>query len=491
MNQLVKFVKPIVFTTIIFHVCNFIAHGQPVNGQEGITSANLWKEIDLTPYGSDKGFYVSVGDLDNDGKVDYLLHRVGRKTTAGYVVALDHEGNKLWDFGDPNLSEHEVQGGEPPNRAICSVYDVDNDGKSEAILEVYLNNKYQFLLLDGKTGSIVKSTDSPFTDARVRNKESSRAHPLSLIAYMDGANSLPTIVFKYGASNWVETIAVGYDKDLTQKWIYGEDQGSTPHSMGHVPDVADIDNDGKEELLLGYVVLDDDGTKMWEPTLPALSADHADMVTAADVLPDAAGMEVLIARCHGTPKYDSEGELYLYSSTGTHLWTHSEYANHTETVWAGNFCEDNAGLEIMFQIGHEPKYATVSPTDGSVIKYFELNGGSGYPDWGAVVNWKSTSVQSVWMPIVRKLVDGYGDTVAHLGSHDSHVVDVLNPGTDKRHTATEAFALDICGDEREEILLYNREAGSNGIFIFTQLDSDGSIKPYVHQKNAYNIRMPN
>jgi hypothetical protein len=207
------------------------------------------------------------------------------------------------------------------------------------------------------------------------------------------------------------------------------------------------------------------------------------MVTAADILPEP-GMEVLIARCH------TGGLLYAFSSAGKYLWTHSQYANHTETVWAGNFIETLPGPEIIFQVSHTPCYVTVD-TKGSAIKTFALNGGIGYPDWGTVVNWKNTNVQSLWIPVARKLVDGYGNTVTGLGNDDAHVVQVLNPDTVKTHTGTESFAVDVYGDEREEIVLYCREAGSNGIFIFTQSDNEGGIKPYGHQKNVYNMRTPN
>ena len=53
--------------------------------------------------------------------------------------------------------------------------------------------------------------------------------------------------------------------------------------------------------------------------------------------------------------------------------------------------------------------------------------------------------------------------------------------------ATQAFAVDLCGDDRHELVLYQPYNG-NAVLIFTQHDSDGREKPYVPQEAAYSIR---
>ena len=63
----------------------------------------LWKEIDIGPY---KGSFPCLGDLDGDGQIDFLLYRQGPQTTPGYMVALDHDGTKLWEMGDPSIKSH-------------------------------------------------------------------------------------------------------------------------------------------------------------------------------------------------------------------------------------------------------------------------------------------------------------------------------------------------------------------------------------------------
>jgi hypothetical protein len=110
----------------------------------------------------------------------------------------------------------------------------------------------------------------------------------------------------------------------------------------------------------------------------------------------------------------------------------------------------------------------------------------GYPDFPCVVNWKSRQSQSLWIPIDRCLVDGYGNVVAELGPHEERVRNRLQWGTTKSHVATQAFAVDLCGDDRDELVLYQPYNGKS-IMIFTQPDSDGREKPYVHRQSVYNI----
>ena len=76
--------------------------------------------------------------------------------------------------------------------------------------------------------------------------------------------------------------------------------------------------------------------------------------------------------------------------------------------------------------------------------------------------------------------------VAELGTHEERVRRRLKWGTSKSHVATQAFAVDLCGDERDELVLYQPYHGES-IMIFTQPDSDGREKEYVHQDSAYNI----
>ena len=163
--------------------------------------------------------------------------------------------------------------------------------------------------------------------------------------------------------------------------------------------------------------------------------------------------------------------------------------SHGQGIWAGNFIEEEPGQEvIILRSGHVGDFITVRGTDGAQLAAFKHRREvKGYPDFPCVVNWHSSRIKSLWVPIDRCLVDGKGQVVAELGSNEERVRKTLQWGTTKAHVATQAFAVDLCGDERDELVLYQPYNGE-GIFIFTQPDSDGTSKPYVHREAVYNMQ---
>jgi hypothetical protein len=178
------------------------------------------------------------------------------------------------------------------------------------------------------------------------------------------------------------------------------------------------------------------------------------------------------------------------SSKGEVLWEKTrEEVPHGQGIWAGNFIDDEPGTEvIILRSGHVGDFITVKGIDGKQVAAFRhAKDYEGYPDFPCIVNWKSANEQSLWVPIDRTIVDGRGHVVADLGEYETLVGKLLQPGETKSHIATQAFAVDLCGDEREELVLYQPYSGQ-AILIFTQGDSDGKKKPYSHDRDAYNIR---
>jgi hypothetical protein len=185
----------------------------------------------------------------------------------------------------------------------------------------------------------------------------------------------------------------------------------------------------------------------------------------------------------------NSGPAFCLSASGQAIWEKTtEEVSHGQGIWAGNFVGDEPGMEvIILKSGHWGDFLTVRGADGRQLATFQHRRElKGYPDFPCVVNWQSCEVQSLWIPIDRCLVDGRGNIVADLGSREEHVRDRLLWGTSKSHVATQAFAVDLCGDERDELVLYQPYHGK-AMMIFTQADSDGGSKTYVHQENAYNI----
>jgi hypothetical protein len=432
----------------------------------------LWHKVDI---GSYQGTFVCLADLTGDRRVDFLLYREGPQTTPGFMAALDHEGRVLWELGDKTLTKHQPDGvwKEPALRGIAFVYDVNRDAKSEVVTEFWNDNRPMLYLLDGATGNVLHERESPL-NLQVRGGRRSRCHPVGRVAFLNGEDKPPSIVLKYGASNFVPCYAVALDATLEVLW----DIRGSPHSMGHVPAVGDVDMDGREEIVFGTLLADQDGNVLWEKKVER----HADCAVIADVHPSA-GREVLTSIC-------STGPVFCMSAKGEVLWEKTRQdVPHGQGVWVGNFIDKEPGLEaIILRSGHVGDFITVAARDGRQLAAFRhTKNYEGYPDFPCVVSWKGTGEQSLWIPIDRTLVDGYGRIVADLGDNEPMVKEWLRWGESKSHIAVQAFAVDLCGDAREEVVLYQPYNG-RAILIFTQEDSDGRKKPYVHDRDAYNIR---
>ena len=435
-------------------------------------SMQLCHRVDIS---SHKGSFVCLGDLTGDRQVDFLLYRQGPQTTPGFLAAVDHQGRTLWELGDPLLKKHMEDGvwNEPALRGIAFIHDLNDDGRAEVLTEFWRDGIPMLYVLEGDTGQILREIPSPL-DLEVRGGKRSRCHPVGRIAFLEGRERPPSIVLKYGASNHVPCYAVALNDKLEILW---EIHGSS-NSMGHVPTVGDMDFDDKDELLLGTLMADATGRILWEKKVDR----HADCTTIADLHPSA-GKEALISVC-------STGPVYCMSSAGGVLWEKTrQEVPHGQGIWAGNFIYDEPGMEvIVLRSGHVGDFITVRGIDGEQLAGFQQTRNyNGYPDFPCVVSWKASNEQSLWIPIDRTLVDGYGRIVAELGRHEVLVKELLQWGESKSQIAVQAFAVDLCGDEREELILYQPYSG-RAILIFTQTDSDARKKPYVHEDDAYNIR---
>jgi hypothetical protein len=449
----------------------------------------LYKEIDISAY---KGSYLCLGDLNNDSRMDFLLYKNGSSyNIPGRLIALDSDGQKLWEKGDAAIQKHAGSGSadigqpgtSPALRGIATVFDIDHDGRVEVITEFLENDKPMLCILDGQTGQIKYSVPSPI-DMSIRqpkaqtviNRQPSRCHPIIRIAWLDGQEKLPSIVLKYGASSGIPCHAFALNEKLNVLWhIEG-----TRNSMGHIPTVADVDGDGFDEIVLGHMLADHNGTVLWDKG--EIFGWHADTTAVDELIPNA-GRQILISVC-------GIGPIYCLNKDGQILWQKSrEEIAHGQAVWIGNFIEDLPGKEVIAcASGHVGKFVTLKGSDGTTIADFEHKKlMPSYPDFPTVVNWKGKGVQSLWIPQDRAIVNGRGEVVAELGSQDEYVNNKLHCGTSWRPVAAQAFAIDILGDDRDELVLYEPYEGES-IFIFTQPDCDPKEKKYVPDSDVYNIR---
>ena len=139
------------------------------------------------------------------------------------------------------------------------------------------------------------------------------------VAYLDGIH--PSVVFVRG---WYgRTAAVAWDfknGELKKRWIFDSKNAQNPYSGqgNHQLSIADVDNDGKDEICVGSMTIDDNGKGLYSTGLR-----HGDALHLADIDPDSPGLEVFgIHENEGkTKKLNTPGVALFRAADGKILFS--------------------------------------------------------------------------------------------------------------------------------------------------------------------------
>lgn len=340
------------------------------SGEETGKKVEVWKnnflEIPIDPPEGYRAGDCSVGDLDGDGKFEFVVHMVGRAhdnshsglTTAPVLDAYKLDGTKLWRINlGKNIreGEHYTQfmvydlDGDGCAEVACKTADGSKDGKGTVIGDasadwVERDEKSQkfgrvlsgpeFLtVFDGKTGAALTTVDylpgrDPIGGWGGRGGNGGNDSYgnrcdrfLACVAYLDG--NRPSLVMCRGV--YGRTVMVAWDwRDgkLSKRWVFDSKDGKNPYSGmgGHSLAVADVDDDGRDEIVYQAMVVDDDGKGLF-----ATGRRHGDTLTVGDLDPQREGKELYLVteneertRSWGTP-----GAGLHDARTGEVIWSHS------------------------------------------------------------------------------------------------------------------------------------------------------------------------
>lgn len=286
---------------------------------------------------------IAFADLDGDQRLDYLVKTPNAnidpyinywKPSPGThkLQAYDADGKFLWQ---KDLGWGIEQG---IWYSPCLVADLDGDGCAEVAVKtgpdgdprnvtgrVYSGPEY-LSILDGKTGRERTRIDWPERDGLPYNL--SNRHQLCL-AYLDGKT--PCLIVLRGTYSRMVAVAYQFrDDKLEELWRYDNRWHRELWGQGaHTTHAADLDGDGRDEVILGSVVLDDDGSVLWSTGL-----GHPDHVYFGDLDPERPGLEIL----YGIERRNPENAICMVDArSGEVLWGIDHPSKHIHST---GMCSD-------------------------------------------------------------------------------------------------------------------------------------------------------
>ncbi len=434
----------------------------------------------------------TVGDVDGDGQYELFVkwdpsnskdNSQKGKTDKVFIDCYKIDGTKLWRI-DLGVN---IRAGAHYTQMLVADYDLDGlaemvcktaDGTVDGVGNVIgdsskdyrnsngyiLSGPEYYTLFEGSTGKALDTVDynpGRGTVSKWGDSYGNRVDRfLGAVAYLDGVKPSAVTVRGY----YTRMTACAYDvvnKKLVQKWYFDTGNDKTKPGYGdgnHNCMPADVDNDGKQEIVLGATCLDDDGSVLW-----CLNTGHGDAMHLGDLLPDRKGLELWI--CHEDKPY---GVSLVDASNGKTIF-HKDGDADTGRCCAANVWTGNDGAEF-WGLGNDV-------FDGS----------------GNTLSCRRPAVNflSYWDgDLEREILDGYTDKPATISKmkNDGTLTTILS--TDGAYTCnttkgTPCLSADIFGDWREELIVRASDSKSLRIYC-TPYETDYRITTLMHDPQYRN-----
>jgi len=380
---------------------------------------------------------ASVGDLDGDGEYEIILHQTGRSIDtpspgiSGIPIfqAYKLDGTFLWEI---NLGRNIREGA---HYTQFIVIDMDGDGISEFACKTADGT------IDGKGKVIGDSTkDYRNHDPNSRALYGKILNGPEYFTVFNGRTvdgKLPSVLMCRGY--YGRTVIAAWDfrnGKLTTRWVFDSKDGENPYSGqgNHGLSIADVDNDGKDEVVYGAMVVDDNGQGLFSTGLR-----HGDALHVSDFDLARPGLEVF--GVHEIEEGTKGPGAALYDAkTGEILWSGHDDEDVGRGV-AGNIDTDNPGGEMWFSGSNgllDVKGKAIGPQPSST---------------NFLIWWDADFTREL---LNNNRIDKYkqGPIFTAVGCQS-------NNGT----KSTPALSADILGDWREELIM--RSADNKELRIYT------------------------
>ena len=431
---------------------------------------------------------ASVGDLDGDGSYEIVLkwdpsnskdNSQSGYTGDVYVDAYKLNGARLWriDLGrNIRAGAHYTQ---------FQVYDYDGDGKAEVAMKTadgtkdgtgvvigsstadYRNSSGYVLsgpeyltMFNGQTGKAMSTVDYVVARGTVSAWGDSYGNRvdrfLAGTAYLNG--SYPSLITARGYYTRSTISAWDFrNGTLTRKWTFDSNSstnGSKWTDQGnHQLSIADVDSDGKDEIVYGAMAIDDTGAGLW-----VNGQGHGDAMHVGDLIPSRAGLEEF--------KVDENtGSLAAWMAdarTGAIIWSNPSCG-----------CDNGRGVSDDIYAGSPGAESWSSAVSGL------------YSSSGANIGRKPSSANFViWWDgdAQRELLDGthidkYGT------SSDTRLLTASGVHSNNSTKSTPSLQADILGDWREEVIWPTTD--NTALRIYSTTDSTSISHVSLMQDRMY------
>lgn len=426
---------------------------------------------------------ASAGDLDGDGEYELIVKwdpsNSKDNSQSGYtgevfIDAYKLNGTRLWRI---SLGKN-IRAGAHYTQFM--VYDLDGDGKAEVAMKTadgtkdgtgvvigdaskdyrnssgYVLSGPEFLtVFNGQTGKALSTVNYEPARGNVSSWGDNYGNRvdrfLAAIAYLDGER--PSLVMARGY--YTRSVLVAYNwrnGQLTKQWTFDSNTSGNSGYAGqgnHNLSVADVDGDGKDEIVYGAMAVDDNGKGLYTTGL-----HHGDAMHLSDLDPDRPGLEVF--QVHETPS--NAGVEFRDAGTGQLIW--------------GVKTTKDIGRGMAADIDPRYKGAEVW-ADGSLYTVKGQKLGTTLP---------SSTNFGIWWDgdLLRELLDSNRiDKWNYTNSTTMNLLTASGVSSNNGTKSTPNLQADLFGDWREEVVWRTNDSSALRIYTTTAV-TDKRIYTLMH-----------
>jgi autotransporter-associated beta strand protein len=428
-----------------------------INWQTG-TATLMWR-IDCGPNMvslNSTEINIIAFDWDEDGKAEVVLRG------ADNMIVYGNDGRtRLYTIGDMSVNTRDTF--DPANGAQYAW--------------THSGNEY-LLYLNGQTGALYQQTTYPLLRLEYATTLSAewggRGYGHNSSKYFFGAPYLdghtPNLFLARGIYGTHKMIAMNLNKNThtwSERWRWNCNDTNSPwYGQGyHNFIVADVDEDGRDEIVYGSMVIDDNGKGLY-----TTGFGHGDAQHVSDFDPYRKGMEFM-----GCLE-DKTGFNYRNATTG------KIYRRELSDGDDGRCMMANISNIYPGSLGHSASSQTISSvTNGDVS------------DASSIFHFKTTNIslnfRIYWDgDLLSELLDSPGTMSSPMifkpGGGRLLTGAVGNMNNDSKNNP--CFQGDLIGDWREEIVVRN---GTNAVSIYTSIIPSENAIPCLWLDHQYRQAM--